>query len=100
MLTLTISDDRPPPLPRLTDSRVSLWHDNDGAVCAYGQTVNGIHWLHLPALASFSFGGSSAAVTAFLHAEARLDLVQDAFTRSVLPMALQALGDEALHASA
>ena len=101
MLTLTISHDgHLPPLPRVTDPRVTHWRDNDGAVCAYGESADGSHWLHLPSLASFRFDGQSTTITAFPRPGARIDLVQDAFARSVLPMALQARGGEALHASA
>jgi hypothetical protein len=52
--------------------------------------------MHLPEVATFRLG---AEVVAFLAPSASPELVSDAFERSVLPMAVQALGGEALHAS-
>lgn len=52
--------------------------------------------MHLPDVATFRLG---TEVVAFPLPPATPELVRDAFERSVLPMALQALGGEALHAS-
>ena len=52
--------------------------------------------MHLPDVATFRLGPE---VVAFPQASATPEIVGDAFERSVLPMALQALGGEALHAS-
>jgi hypothetical protein len=68
-------------------------------VGAYGYTVNGQHWIRLPGLASFRFG-RAGQVTALSEPHAPVDVIEDAFRRVVLPMALQARGQELLHASA
>lgn len=52
--------------------------------------------MHLPDVAAFRLG---MEVVAFPLPSAPPEPASDAFERSVLPMALQALGGEALHAS-
>jgi hypothetical protein len=52
--------------------------------------------MHVPDVATFRLG---TEVVAFPLPPATPELVSDTFERSVLPMALQALGGEALHAS-
>jgi hypothetical protein len=52
--------------------------------------------MHLPGVATFRLGPE---VVAFPVPSATPEMIVDAFERSVLPMALQALGGEALHAS-
>lgn len=89
-----------PALPDPTDPRVQIWRDPEGRVCAYGHTLGGQHWMHLPGLASFAFDGTKGEVRAIAHPPARRRLIRDAYYRSVLPMALQALNREVLHASA
>lgn len=99
MLKLTIIDATAPP-PRLAGEAVEVWRDDGGAVCAYGGTVDGRSWMHLPGLASFSFDGVSDEVIAVPDASVRPGLIVDAYQRSVLPLALQARDTEVLHASA
>jgi hypothetical protein len=79
---------------------VKAWRDHDGTVCAYGHTVGGVHWMHLPEVGSFCFGEGVEGVMAIAQPPVREDLILDAYRRTVLPMALQALGQEVLHASA
>jgi hypothetical protein len=62
--------------------------------------VNGDCWIHLPGLASFRFGAGGGGVTALARPSTRREFILDGFYRTVLPIALQALGQEALHASA
>ena len=102
MLTLiTRRDDRSaPPAPAESDAGVTVWRDNDGAVCGYGSSDGSDKWIHLPGVGAFRFQPGSAEVVAFPLPSAGTYLVQDAFNRSVLPLALQALGQEVLHASA
>jgi hypothetical protein len=52
--------------------------------------------MHVPNVATFRLGGQ---VVPFPRPSATPELVKDAFERSVLPLALQALGGDALHAS-
>jgi hypothetical protein len=98
-LTLAGSDTELHALPNMPNSDVEEWRDNDGMVCAYGYTLDDHHWMHLPGLASFRFRHSSDEVVAFVQPSADLDVVRDSFYRGVLPMALQARGQEVLHAS-
>jgi hypothetical protein len=56
--------------------------------------------MHFPGLGSYCFSQNSDKVIAFPESSARFDWLRDTFYRSVLPMALQAFGKEAVHASA
>jgi hypothetical protein len=85
----------PAPPPSAAEGDVEVWREQ-GQVCAYGYAAAGGDWMHLPGLATFRLGPE---VVAFPLPSATPETVGDAFERSVLPMALQALGGEALHAS-
>jgi hypothetical protein len=85
----------PSPSPSAAEGDVQVWREQ-GQVCAYGYTAEGRRWMHLPGVATFRLGTD---VVAFAPPLATAEVVADAFERSVLPMALQALGGEALHAS-
>src|SRR6266480_4274208 len=101
MLTLTTAASaEAPPVPDASDPRVTVWRDPGGVVCAYGQTIEDEHWVHLPAVGAFSFVAGGSTVTAVPAAEASAALVADAYRRTVLPLALQAVGRQVLHASA
>jgi hypothetical protein len=79
---------------------VEIWRDEDGTVCAYGYREGDERWMHLPELASFCLGDNSQEVKAIPHPQARKELIIDTYYRSVLPMMLQSLGTEVLHAGA
>jgi len=64
-----------------------------------GHTEAGVHWMHWLNLGSFAFAQGAEFVTAFPLPGAPLELIEEIYERGVLPMALQALGLEALHAS-
>jgi hypothetical protein len=103
MLTLSIEEaTRPisPDPPRSTDYPAEVWYDNDGAVCAYGYTLNGRHCMTFVGLASFHFDGGTDVVSAVGQSPLRVDVIRDTFRRTVLPMALQVRGHDILHASA
>jgi len=55
--------------------------------------------MHWPNLGAFAFAPTTEFVTAFPLPGVPSDLIEDIYQRGVLPMALQALGLEALHAS-
>lgn len=99
-LTIVDTGSAPPALPSVTDPGVQVWRDHDGTVSAYGHTVSGIHWMHLPGLASFRFGGGTDGVMAIAQPAVREDRILGQYYRSVLPMVLQVRGWEVLHASA
>jgi hypothetical protein len=99
-LTIVGADTAAPALPDVADPKVQVWRDHEERVCAYGHTVRGVHWMHLPGLASFRFGSGVDGVMAIPQPPIREDRIVDEYRRKVLPMALQALGQEVLHASA
>lgn len=79
---------------------VHVWHNARGGVVATGFTEGGVHWMHWPYLAAYRFAAGEPSITAYPAPNAPLDVLEDTYRRSVVPMALQALGYEALHASA
>src|SRR5512132_263802 len=93
----TAGGDVVPDLP--LDAQV--WRDREGVRRAFGYTTEGQHWIHLPGVpASFRFTSSGNGVEGFAARETSVDLIEDAFRRRVVPFALQAAGEELLHASA
>ena len=102
MLTLHLAgpDEAGPPLLNTADPAVQIWPADDGSVNAYAHFLNGYYWLQVPRVASFRFTVNSDEVLAFAKPAARPERVRDVYRRVVLPMALQALGWEVLHASA
>jgi hypothetical protein len=99
-LTIVGPEEQTPVLPDIERRQVEVWRDRTGAVCAYGYIEDGQHWLHFPGLATYRFSGRSTGVTAIAAAPVREEAIRDSFRRAVLPLALQALGLEVLHASA
>jgi hypothetical protein len=99
-LTIVGPEEQTPVLPDLEHRQVEIWRDRTGAVCAYGYIEDEQHWLHFPGLATYRFSGRSTAVTAIAAAPVREEAIRDSYRRAVLPLALQALGLEVLHASA
>lgn len=93
------SGTRPPALDPASPD-IELWRDNDGTISAYGGSLDGACWIHLPSVATFSFSEENTQVTAIAHPAAAVGPIVDAYYRTVLPMALQARGIEVLHASA
>ena len=101
MLGLRIEDDAEvPPTPDGSDAGVTVWTDTDGVPCAYGRTIGESRWVHIPGVGAFRFESAGSEVTALPRASASTELVVDTFNRTVLPLALQALGQEVLHSSA
>ncbi len=99
-LTLTIANTDSPIVPDPNDSALEVWRENDGTICAYGHRMQEQYWLHFVGLASYCFSQSADQVVAYPQPSAQIHWVWDTFYRSVVPIALQALGKEALHASA
>ena len=71
-----------------------------GTAIAYGWEEDAWYAMHWPGLCTYRFASDDPHITAFPEAGASRVVVYDVYRRSVLPMALQALGSEALHASA
>jgi len=76
------------------------WRDPHGAVLACCYSHDGQHRIDLPGLASFFFRRDAEVVQAVPYPPARPTIIADTYRHSVLPVVLQALGSEVLHASA
>jgi hypothetical protein len=99
-LTMSPAGSQAPPVPDEADPTVTVWRDGDGTACAYGQTKDGEHWVHVPGVGAFRFTSGREHVAALSLPSASPELVLDAYRRTVLPLLLQASGREVLHASA
>jgi len=89
-----------PAPPDASDPSTTAWRDDAGALVAVGQTVGDRHWVHVPRLGAFSFARDDDHITAMPAPDADPDLIEDAYRRMIMPLALQARGQEVLHASA
>ena len=78
---------------------VHIWRTPTGQPIAYGCTHDGTSWMQWPGVAAFRFAPGDPFLTAFPAPGTSDALITDVYRRGVLPMALQALGHEALHAS-
>ena len=105
-LKLTIAslgDSVEPPAWNDGDPAVQVQRNIDGSIWAYSYSDGSERWMHIPGIASFRFGsrGEEAVVVPEPgSAPMSLAVIEDAYQRTVLPMALQAHGDEVVHASA
>lgn len=99
-LAITAKNSRAPAPPDVSDPSATVWRDDAGTLIAVGQTVGDRHWVHVPRLGAFSFARDDDDITAMPEPDADPDLVEDAYRRMVMPLALQARGHEVLHASA
>jgi len=99
MLGLTIHPEREAELPEPALKRVRTWQDVTGAVCAVGYVGLGAHWIRWPGTAVFRID-ATGHLDAFPEPRADTTRLRDLCRRTVVPIALQALGYETLHASA
>ena len=99
-LTIAEESSPAPSPPDVSDPSATVWRDGEDAIVALGQTVADRHWVHVPGLGAFSFGTDRDEIVALPDAGADPRLIEDTYRRTVLPLALQALGREVLHASA
>lgn len=89
------------------------WHDDDpavraqrnpdGSIWAYSYARGSDRWMHVPGIASFRFGSTGEEAVVLLEPRTppiSRAVIEDTYQRAVLPMALHAHGDEAIHASA
>ncbi len=80
---------------------VHTWRNRSGGVVATGYCTGDVCWMHWPYLGAYRFAlNDPGVIRAFPLRGASIAIIRDTYTRSVVPMALQALGYEALHASA
>src|SRR5262245_38695845 len=99
MLGLTIHDGDEAEFHEPALKSVRQWEDVTGAVCAIGYVGAGAHWIRWPGTATFRID-ATGHLHAFPDPHADAARVRDVCRRLVVPLALQALGYEALHASA
>jgi hypothetical protein len=98
LLTLTfISDEAPPPS---NGREVSKWLDDRGEMCGRAFSFENFHRLEWRGLGVFAFSTGSLEVQVWPEATAPPDLIIQVFSRMLQPVILQALGWQALHASA
>jgi hypothetical protein len=101
MLSLAIlqGEDQHPTQLDPSAPGVNIWRSPDGQPVAFSSTNGDRRCLDWPGVASFEFSAGCEQITAIPYRPARPDLITEAFHHSVLPLALQSLGREALHAS-
>ena len=81
--------------------RVQAWRDQDDAACAFGYAGDGWWAMEWPGWAIFRFGPAVGDGVEVIHrSDVAPERIEDTYRRSVLPLQLQALGCEAIHASA
>src|SRR5581483_4905194 len=98
-LRFAAPDERRPDAPDVSAPGVQTWRTPAGELIARGYRQGPTCWMHWPALAAFRFGDGDPFITAFPDRGASRAVIEDVYRRGVLPMAIQALGREALHAS-
>jgi hypothetical protein len=99
MLRLTIHPDQAGRFSTHELTEVNTWRDPAGAVCAVGYVQGDVRWMRFPGLAMFRID-HLGSVDAFPERQIDNTAIVDLYRRTVQPLALQALGWEALHASA
>lgn len=99
MLTL-VFEQEPAALPDANAREICVWRDNSGATFARAFARDGWRWIEWHGLGVFTFSLGSTTVHARAATSVRESVVADAFARVIQPIILQALGRQALHASA
>ena len=102
-LTIASADSFTPPAWDDADPAVHIHRNQDGSIWAYSYASGHEQWMHLPGIASFRFGsrdGEAVVIPEVRTPAVRAAVIEDAYQRAVLPMALQAHGREVIHASA
>jgi hypothetical protein len=99
-LDLTCAGAKAPARPFRDDAPRLVWRDVDDRPAAFGGSDASSAWMELPGVGAFRFGQADDRVLAYPDDGVEDELVEDAFRRIVLPMALQARGIQVLHASA
>jgi hypothetical protein len=99
MLGLTIHDGAGAEFHEPALRPVRTWQDVSGVVCAVGYVGCGAHWIRWPGTATFRIN-ANGHIDAFPDSCVDAAKIRDLCRRTVVPIALQALGYETLHASA
>jgi hypothetical protein len=81
-------------------SALRVWYDEFGAPYGHGYSLGDRHWMKMREVGIFQFAVSQRHVSVVPAPEASEARVREVYRRCVLPMALQVMGVEVLHASA
>lgn len=97
-LALGASDTRAP-MPDESDPATLVWVDYAGTPSAYFYRSDEEYWAYLPAVGAFR-SGRDGRILAVPGEGVPESLVVDTYRRTIVPMTLQLLGRQVLHASA
>lgn len=86
--------------PGIGQREVCSWTDDRGRTFARAFAQETSRWIDWPGLGVFAFSAGSATVSVWPDAGVEASVIADAFARVLQPIILQALGRQALHASA
>jgi hypothetical protein len=78
---------------------VQMWPDYDGTILFYCFTHEQQFWMCVPEIANFCYDDRTEEVQAFALPSASSATILETYYRTVLPVMLQGLGTEVLHAS-
>ena len=99
-LTLALwSSDTRAPMPDESDPATLVWVDYAGTPSAYFYRSDDEYWAYLPAVGAFR-SGRDGRILAVPGEGVPESLVVDTYRRTIVPMTLQLLGRQVLHASA
>jgi hypothetical protein len=98
LVTLPALESFPPSLDG--SAGVEVWRDTTGRLCAVGYRTPPDHSLFVPGIGTFRFGGSSESIVVQPLPSVTAELLDDAYHRIAMPLALQFSGIQVLHASA
>ena len=99
-LTITTSETASAPSWEDNGAGVAVWPDRDGNPAAYCYRRDGVRYIDLPSVGSYRFGEDAGQIVVTPSPLASAETIVDRHRRTVVPLALQALGYEVLHASA
>jgi hypothetical protein len=100
-LTLAIAErgKTSAPMPDENDPATLVWVDNERTPSAYFYRSGDEYWAYLPVVGAFR-SEPDGRILAVPNAGVSDDLVVDTYRRTIVPMTLQLLGRQVLHASA
>jgi hypothetical protein len=99
MLTLRFASGEPVPTDR-AGRLVNTWRDDAGRTQASAFALGDLGWIDWPRLGVFAFRTGSTVVDVAAAGGVPRDIIEATFVQSLQPVILQALGWQALHASA
>lgn len=98
---LRVSDpDSVSSVPHAGNTESIPWRDNEGRIVGRGYLVDGVNVVELEGIGRFEFSPGERTVIVRPERSAPTELVHDTYRRWILPIAVQSLGFEVLHAGA